>query len=90
MAILVNVIRILLIMLIVRVVVRFFTRPRPARPARPTRVPERTGGTLVRDPNCGTFVPEKGALAAAGEHFCSARCRDAWLAAHGHQSRMKA
>jgi YHS domain-containing protein len=45
-------------------------------------VPERLGGTLVRDPHCGTYILESTALQVrAGHetlHFCSAACRDAY------------
>jgi hypothetical protein len=44
-----------------------------------------SGGDLVRDRVCNTFVPRSRALSAqvAGEaqHFCSAGCRDAALKA---------
>ncbi len=47
---------------------------------------ERSGGTLVQDPQCGTYLPKSRALAltAGGEakYFCSPACRDAYAAAH--------
>ncbi len=48
------------------------------------RAPEsKAGGELVRDPECGTYVPKATALAVrfGGDtvHFCSAGCRDAYL-----------
>jgi YHS domain-containing protein len=55
-------------------------RPAPPRPA------ERVGGTLVRDPHCGTYVPENRAIragsGASAQYFCSEDCRRAYLAAH--------
>jgi hypothetical protein len=42
--------------------------------ARPT-----TGGRLVRDPVCGTYVPEQTALSARNEFFCSEECRSKFL-----------
>lgn len=52
-------------------------------PGRPT---ERIGGTLVRDPQCGTYVPESRAIrvgsGASAQYFCSDDCRRAYLAAH--------
>jgi uncharacterized protein len=45
---------------------------------------ERSGGTLVRDPQCGTYVPENRAIQViAGDktlYFCSTTCRDAYQA----------
>jgi YHS domain-containing protein len=79
--------RILIILLIVRYIVSFFTARRPPmRRGASTRAPERTGGTLVRDPQCGTYVPQSGAVSlkrgGATMYFCSATCRDTWLAGH--------
>jgi hypothetical protein len=52
-------------------------------------VGERKGGTLVRDPNCGTYIPEARAITLGSGshalHFCSAACRDAYTAAHRGQ-----
>jgi hypothetical protein len=49
--------------------------PQPKRP-------ERVGGTLVRDPQCGTYIPEGSAVRLqSGDHtlyFCSTACRDAY------------
>lgn len=43
----------------------------------------REGEDMVRDPQCGTFVPRSDAVTVTsrGEtrYFCSAKCRDAWL-----------
>lgn len=54
--------------------------PRPASPPQ-----ERLGGTLVRDPQCGTYIPESRAvIVGTGTDrvtFCSTACRDAYLAA---------
>jgi hypothetical protein len=89
------VIRVLVVLLIVRLVLRLIASARvgyhsvPPRPPRP--VVERKGGTLVRDPNCGTYIPESRAITTGtgshALHFCSAACRDAYAAAHrGHVS----
>ena len=47
-----------------------------------TRPTERAGGTLVRDPQCGTYVPESSAVRLRDEretlYFCSPACRDAY------------
>ncbi len=44
------------------------------------RVPERTGGELVRDPTCGTYVPKARAIIVGSgdeaKYFCSTDCRD--------------
>lgn len=49
--------------------------------------PERAGGALVRDPQCGTYVPEATAIRVSDgrdtHYFCSAACRDAYRVAHG-------
>ena len=82
-------VRIIIILVIVRLVLRWVASLRAASPRRSRTVPERTGGTLVRDPHCGTYVPEARALTAGGMFFCSASCRDAWMAAHGQGARMK-
>jgi hypothetical protein len=85
--------RVLIIMFIVRLVLRTIfprragrTRPQPAE-----RVAERAGGALVRDPQCGTYIPQAGAISAKGADgavfFCSDRCRDQWLASKGRAVR---
>ena len=77
----------LVLWLIVRAVSRalgFGRQPRPAPRAQPSARPvERAGGTLVRDPECGTYVPESRAIrVGTGDHvqyFCSTACRDAFV-----------
>ena len=39
-----------------------------------------SAGRLVKDPVCGTYVPEATALHAADQFFCSEQCRNKWLA----------
>ncbi|HUL75113.1 MAG TPA: hypothetical protein VLT86_18510 [Vicinamibacterales bacterium] len=83
-------IRVVAIMFIVRLVLSALTpiavpRKRPA--SRPAAGPaERSGGTLVRDPHCGTYLPATRALrvgmGASAQYFCSDDCRRAWLAAN--------
>ena len=42
-------------------------------------VPSTTdAGHLVKDPVCGTYVPEGKAIQAAGQFFCSEECRRKW------------
>jgi uncharacterized protein len=77
----------IVILFVVRMVLRMFTppKPMPRRPA-PSKPQEVSGGTLVRDPQCGTYIPEtKAIVVGRGESvtfFCSTTCRDAWAAAH--------
>lgn len=91
MAELVWIVRTIVILLIIRVVMRLLLPgQRQGRAARPqSRAPEsreRAGGALVRDPHCGTYVPQSRALkvgiGANAQYFCSAACRDAFAAAH--------
>ncbi len=46
--------------------------------SKPTQVRGRPGH-LVKDPVCGTYVPQESALSARGEFFCSEACRDQWM-----------
>ena len=87
MALLIWLLRVLLITMIIRVVFGFFSqlaapRSRPASgPA--ARPKERAGGTLVRDPHCGTYIPTTRAIAAGSgasvHYFCSEKCRDDYM-----------
>ena len=90
MAVLVWLLRVILITIIVRFVMSLFTavaapRSRPAAGPAP-RPRERAGGTLVRDPQCGTYIPATRALSTGSgsniHYFCSEDCRRAYLAAH--------
>ncbi len=87
--------RIILILLIIRLIVSFFTggkkkRARASESADPRNAggrrpqPEKLAAKLVRDPQCGTYVAETGAVTAshagATLHFCSEQCRDQYLA----------
>jgi hypothetical protein len=90
------ILRLLVLLLIVRLIVRGVSSViarRTGSPAgRPGRSPERLGGHLVRDPQCGTYIPESRAIVVGrgqdAQHFCSPTCRDSWLASHG--ARVKA
>ena len=80
MAMLAWIVRTLVILFIIRIVLRLlFPAPTPDSL-------ERAGGALVRDPHCGTYVPQSRALkvgiGATAQYFCSAACRDAFAAAH--------
>jgi YHS domain-containing protein len=77
--------RAIILLLILRFVLRlFFGGGAPARrpQARAGGPVERAGGELVRDPQCGTYVPKSRAIAVgtgtAAIYFCSATCRDAF------------
>ena len=81
--------RILVILFVVRLLLRFLyglaggaRAPRSA--PKPNQPVTREGGQLVRDPNCGTYVPIGRALReGSGDkalYFCSEKCRDAWAA----------
>ena len=86
MALLTWVLRALVALLLIRFVLRLFARRGPAGRPRTRRQTERVGGTLVRDPQCGTYIPQAKALTTGSGssvvHFCSTDCRDAWVAAH--------
>lgn len=80
-AVLLWIVRLLIVLIVVRYLVRMLAPGRQAA----RRMPQRLGGQLVRDPQCGTYLPPARALTISrgGElvHFCSDRCRDAWTAA---------
>jgi len=55
-------------------------QPRPRRPAEEPRPrPASTSARLVKDPVCGTYVPETSALRAGEAFFCSEECRGKFL-----------
>jgi hypothetical protein len=81
--------RILLILFVLRLLLRFLyglmgaaSAPGPSR--KPNQPATREGGHLVRDPNCGTYVAVGRALReGSGDnavYFCSETCRNAWAA----------
>jgi YHS domain-containing protein len=67
---------------VMRLVQGLTSVPRPPRSS--SQPIERSGGTLVRDPQCGTYVMESRAirLSTGGKtlYFCSTACRDAYAA----------
>jgi uncharacterized protein len=83
------VVQVLVILFLVRLALRMIGGMRRRSGAGPARrsptPPERIGGTLVRDPQCGTHIPKDRAVVHgrgdATQYFCSTTCRDAWLAA---------
>lgn len=77
----------LVLFFLIRLISRLFSSsPRKTAPRSQPRTPERLGGTLVRDPHCGTYVPESRAIrsgsGASTLFFCSTACRDAYAASH--------
>lgn len=76
--------RILVLLFVIRVIRKFLTQgARPGGPqARPNTRLERQGGQLVRDPQCGTYIPVSSSVHLASGHstlyFCSVACRDAY------------
>ena len=89
--VLLNVLRFLLLLLVVRFVVRTVARifaagrEQPRTPPGPGYPQVRPPEDLVLDPVCRTHVPRSRALVARvdgrEEHFCSTACRDKALAA---------
>ena len=55
----------------------------PAPQAPEGRERERVGGELVRDPNCGTYIPKTKAIAVGSgadvKYFCSTKCQDEYV-----------
>ncbi|MEO6222007.1 MAG: hypothetical protein ABIP90_02070 [Vicinamibacterales bacterium] len=87
MALILWIFRILLILFVIRIVLRFLSRltggPSAARTTQKPKQPGTIeGGQLVRDPNCGTYVAVGRALSeGSGDNvvfFCSEDCRHAW------------
>ena len=82
------IVRLVLVLFVVRLIANALSprRPRQTRPAPPAGPAERAGGTLVRDPQCGTYLPQTRAIRAGSgadtHYFCSTACRDAYRAAH--------
>jgi uncharacterized protein len=89
------IVRILAVLLLLRMIVRaFFGRRRPSPPPRgPARTPERLGGELVQDPQCGTYIPKANAIAVPGatgvQYFCSAKCRDEYENVQGAKFKVR-
>jgi uncharacterized protein len=88
------IVRLIVLLVVIRLIVRgiysLMGQRQMSRP--PQSVAERAGGTLVRDPQCGTYIPESRALVlgrgADALHFCSTSCRDTWRAAHGARAKV--
>ena len=80
------IIRLVILLMIIRFVMSLFTGATSRRSAAPRpnakRPAERIGGTLVRDPQCGTYLPQDRAMmvlsSGTPHYFCSTKCRDEW------------
>jgi uncharacterized protein len=77
--------RIIVVLFVLRLIRNFFTsNTRPTSPPRPSgrTAVERAGGQLVRDPQCGTYVPMSTSVHLVSGpntlYFCSVACRDAY------------
>ena len=91
MRIVIWVLRALALLLLVRLGLRALVGRRGGAPPgagagrHPAAPATKAGGELVRDPQCGTYVPKAGAVVGSvrGEvlYFCSAACRDAYVGA---------
>jgi hypothetical protein len=79
-------IRILLVFFLITAVLSILRGAFAGSPQRPRRTPEEprprpasTSARLVKDPVCGTYVPETSALRAGDAVFCSEECRGKFL-----------
>jgi hypothetical protein len=80
------IVRILILLLILRYVLRLVfsllqsARSTSGRPVSSGGTLERAGGELVRDPQCGTYIPKSRAVVAGSgadaKYFCSIECRN--------------
>ena len=92
--ILVWILRAVVVLFLIRLVLRALgiwqSRPAPRQAPGPREV-ERSGGTLVQDPQCGTYLPKTRALALSDggdtKYLCSPVCRASYAAANPRQSR---
>jgi YHS domain-containing protein len=76
------IVRILVVLFVLRLLLHAIAGARTSQ-----RRQARIGGSLVRDPQCGTYLPPARALTLSSRgqvlYFCSDRCRDAWTSSHG-------
>ena len=81
------ILRVLVVLFVLRLLLRaIFPRgiAAPGAPGGPRRTrTERIGGELVRDPQCGTYIPKDRAVVsgsgAKALFFCSTTCRDQYV-----------
>jgi YHS domain-containing protein len=78
--------RIIVVLFVLRLIQNYFA-PKPRRASSPrtggrNTAVERAGGQLVRDPQCGTYVPLSTSVHLVSGpntlYFCSVACRDAY------------
>jgi YHS domain-containing protein len=75
------ILRVIVVLFVLRLLLRALFPRGIGAPAgsRPRRT-ERIGGELVRDPQCGTYIPKASAVVAGSGskalYFCSTTCRD--------------
>jgi len=92
------ILRVLVVLFVLRLLLRaIFPRgiAAPGAPGGPRRTrTERIGGELVRDPQCGTYVPKaRAVIAGTGSkalYFCSTTCRDKYFSAEAAAKARKA
>ena len=61
--------------MVVRTVVRFFSRPDTLR----FRRPEPEADVMVLDPQCKSYFPRREAVVRQGVSFCSVQCADQYF-----------
>ena len=92
------ILRVLIVLFVLRLLLRaIFPRgigaPGAAGGPRRTRT-ERIGGELVRDPQCGTYIPKARAVVSGtgskALYFCSTTCRDKFLSAEASSHKASA
>lgn len=81
----------ILVLLVARAFWRVFDGVLQAASGKPRSRPPTRAARLLRDPVCGTFVMPGTAVSVtrsgASYHFCSERCRDAFLEDPSRRSR---
>ena len=78
------ILRVLVVLFVMRLLLRAVVPRRVGAPARSRQTRrERIGGELVRDPQCGTYIPKDRAVVsgsgAKALYFCSTTCRDQYV-----------
>lgn len=89
------ILRVLVVLFVMRLLLRAVVPRRVGAPARSRQTRrERIGGELVRDPQCGTYVPKARAVVSGtgskALYFCSTTCRDKYFSAEAAAKARKA